>query len=65
MRPAPWPEGVTIGGAIGIHGATRGLSLLAPNARDSWTDGCIAVTNAEIEELYVSLVPNADVEIVP
>jgi len=59
------PAAAGIGSAIGIHGSTRGLSLLAPNARWSWTDGCIAVSNPEIEELFESVVANAELEILP
>ena len=65
LRAGAIPPGMRIGRDIGIHGAVRGLSLLAPNVRDSWTDGCIAVTNAEIEELYEAVVDDAVVEIRP
>lgn len=43
-------RGVSPGGDIFIHGGTP-----PDNGRD-WTDGCIAVTNAEIEEIW-RLVP--------
>ena len=54
------------GGEIFIHGLPNGYGVLAPMflGRD-WTAGCIAVTNAEIEEIW-SLVPNGTpIEILP
>ncbi|MEM9071328.1 MAG: L,D-transpeptidase family protein [Myxococcota bacterium] len=55
-----------IGGSIGLHGSPqRGLSTLAPNVRWNWTDGCIAVTNDEIEVLYRAVIRNAIIEIRP
>jgi murein L,D-transpeptidase YafK len=58
--------GVSPGGDIMIHGITNGLGWLGANHRMSdWTDGCIAVTDAEIEEIW-SLVPDGTpVEIRP
>ncbi|HYX49133.1 MAG TPA: L,D-transpeptidase family protein, partial [Ktedonobacteraceae bacterium] len=49
--------GVRPGGAIMIHGLARPFAYLGPLHRQTdWTDGCIAVTNAEIEEIW-KLVP--------
>jgi murein L,D-transpeptidase YafK len=46
------------GGNIMIHGITKGYGWLGPLHRFfDWTDGCIGVTNAEIEEIW-NLVPN-------
>ena len=46
------------GGEIMIHGIRNGLGFVGPLHRmHDWTDGCIAVTNAEIEELW-RVVPN-------
>lgn len=46
------------GGMIMIHGLRNGLGWLgALHASIDWTDGCIAVTNEEIEEIW-RLVPN-------
>jgi murein L,D-transpeptidase YafK len=45
------------GGAIMIHGLASSFAYLGPLHRQTdWTDGCIAVTNAEIEEIW-NLVP--------
>jgi len=46
------------GGDIMIHGLPDRFAYLGSLHRMAdWTDGCIAVTNAEIEEIY-RLVPN-------
>jgi murein L,D-transpeptidase YafK len=49
-----------------IHGITNGLGWIDSRHRISdWTDGCIAVTDSEIEEIW-SLVPDGTpVEIRP
>jgi murein L,D-transpeptidase YafK len=54
------------GGAIMIHGLPNGLGALGPAHRlRDWTEGCIAVTDAEIEEIW-RMVPNGTrVEIRP
>ena len=51
-------RGVKPGGAIMIHGLPNGTGAIgaAHRVRD-WTDGCIAVTNEEIEEIW-RVVPN-------
>lgn len=51
-------EGVPPGGMIMIHGILNGWGFLGPLHRlYDWTDGCIAVTNAEMREIW-SLVPD-------
>jgi murein L,D-transpeptidase YafK len=58
--------GVAPGGAIMIHGLPNGMGAIgkAHLIRD-WTQGCIAVTNEEIEEIW-RVVPNGTrVEIKP
>lgn len=51
-------SGVSPGGNIMIHGIRNGLGWLGPLHRVvDWTQGCIAVTNKEIEEIW-ALVPN-------
>jgi murein L,D-transpeptidase YafK len=54
------------GGAIMIHGLPNGLGALgAAHLLRDWTEGCIAVTNEEIEEIW-RMVPNGTrVEIRP
>lgn len=58
------PAGARIGGQIGIHGEKRGFRLL-PHKWVDWTQGCVAVDDDEIEELYTAVAPDARVEILP
>lgn len=53
--------GVAPGGDIFIHGLPNGYGFVgaAHRSRD-WTDGCVAVTDQEIEEIW-RLVPNGTV----
>lgn len=53
--------GVAPGGDIMIHGIKNGLSQVgAAHAGVDWTQGCIAVTNEEIEEI-AAVAPNGTV----
>ena len=58
--------GVSPGGDIMIHGIKNGFAALGvSHAKTDWTEGCIAVTNEEMEEIY-KFVPNGTmVEITP
>lgn len=50
--------GVSPGGDIMIHGLPNGLGRIgAAHRTNDWTEGCIAVTNDEIEEIW-RLVPD-------
>jgi murein L,D-transpeptidase YafK len=50
-------RGLDPGGAIMIHGVEKHFAWLGSLQHEvDWTDGCIAVTNPEIEEVY-RLVP--------
>lgn len=49
-------RGRSPGGLIFIHGQPNGLAF-DERIKGDWTDGCIAMSNAEIEELW-SLVPD-------
>ncbi len=56
--------GAGAGGDIMIHGIQNGLGWLGPLHRAlDWTDGCIAVTDAEIEEIYSAVPDGTPVEI--
>jgi len=59
-------RGVNTGGDIMIHGLPQGFEDLGDiHTARNWTKGCIAVTNAEIDEI-LSLVPNGTpIEISP
>jgi len=44
-------KGVSSGGNIIVHGQKNGLSWLSPLTQIfDWTDGCIALTNKEMDE---------------
>jgi murein L,D-transpeptidase YafK len=56
--------GVDPGGDIMIHGIQNGLGWLGPLHRTvDCTDGCIAVTDVEIEEIYSAVPDGTPVEI--
>jgi len=51
-------QGAKPGGDIMIHGLPNGMGAVgAAHRQVDWTEGCIAVTNAEIEEIW-KLVPD-------
>ena len=53
--------GVSPGGDIMIHGIKNGFSWVgASHSNTDWTNGCIAVTNEEMEEIF-NLVPNGTI----
>ena len=46
-------KGVDPGGFIMIHGQKNGLGFLAPIMQlFNWTDGCIALSNKDMEDLW-------------
>ena len=59
-------RGVSAGGDIMVHGQKNGPdwpSFL--KQRYNWTDGCIALTNAEIEEVWQAVDAGTPIEIRP
>lgn len=54
--------GRSAGGDIFIHGQPNGANR---RMRGDWTDGCIALTNAEIEELWQLVPDGTPIEIRP
>jgi murein L,D-transpeptidase YafK len=48
-RGEPPPQNTALGGLIGIHGIGEGDMEI--HSRFNWTNGCVAITNAEIDEL--------------
>jgi murein L,D-transpeptidase YafK len=58
--------GVEPGGDIMIHGLPEEHAAFGPAHRDfDWTNGCIAVTNKEIEELWRVIRDGTPIEIKP
>jgi lipoprotein-anchoring transpeptidase ErfK/SrfK len=59
-------NGVTTGGDIMIHGLPdRFADYGAAHRQWNWTKGCIAVTNAEIEEIWAATPDGATIQIKP
>lgn len=59
-------KGVAPGGDIMIHGLPNGLGWLGSLHRlFDWTDGCIAVTDAEIDEIWERVPLGTPIEIRP
>lgn len=65
-RQAAAAKGKDPGGLIMIHGQRNGFGWLSIiTQRFNWTDGCIAVTNAEMDEIWDSIAVNTPIEIRP
>jgi murein L,D-transpeptidase YafK len=59
-------SGVRPGGDILIHGIKNGMGWIGPLHRlVDWTQGCIAVTNQEIEEIYALVPDGTPIELRP
>lgn len=59
-------RGVPPGGDIMLHGIRNGLGWLGElHLRDDWTNGCIAVTDEEIEEIWDAVADGTVIEILP
>jgi murein L,D-transpeptidase YafK len=58
--------GVNAGGYIMIHGQKNGFGWLSPlTQRFDWTQGCIAVSNEEMREIWRSIDTPTAIEILP
>ena len=59
-------QGVSPGGDVFVHGLPNGFGAIgsAHRLRD-WTDGCIAVTNEEIDEIWKAVPDGIQIEIRP
>ena len=50
-QPPPWDT--RLGGAVGIHGRMLdGAAAPQDYSQTNWTDGCIALSNADVDEIY-------------
>jgi len=57
-------RGVNPGGLIMVHGIRNGLGFVGRLHRlADWTNGCIAVTNVEIEEIWRAVPDGTPIEI--
>ncbi len=58
--------GVNPGGFIMIHGQKNGYGRLAFLVqRFNWTDGCIALSNSDMDEVWEAVDPGTPIEIKP
>ncbi|ACC98282.1 hypothetical protein Emin_0727 [Elusimicrobium minutum Pei191] len=64
-RAAAKAKGINPGGDIKIHGIGKDYWHIKENILGDWTLGCIAVTNAEIDEIYNHTPIGITVEIKP
>lgn len=56
--------GVAPGGDVFIHGLPKGQGWVGPGHRlIDWTDGCIAVTNEEMDEIWRAVPDGTPIEI--
>ncbi len=59
-------RGVSPGGDIFIHGSPNGFGLFeTAYSNFDWTDGCIAISNKEIEEVWRLVKNGTKIEILP
>lgn len=59
-------RGVSPGGLIMIHGQRNGWGWLSFASQFfNWTNGCIAVTNSEMEEIWQAVDAGTPIKIVP
>jgi murein L,D-transpeptidase YafK len=61
-------RGVDPGGMIMVHGQPRGghnSELRNAVAREDWTEGCIAVSNLAIDEIWSYTIDGTPIEILP
>lgn len=55
-RAGEIPANADIGGEVGIHGVPEGKDEWIVSGQD-WTWGCIALTNADVDEIYPYIQP--------
>jgi murein L,D-transpeptidase YafK len=65
-RAAARAKGVSPGGDVFVHGLPNGYAWVGASHRvKDWTDGCIAVTDEEIEEIWKAVAEGTPIEIRP
>lgn len=62
-RQPPWETG--IGGAVGIHGRIIDTAIKRVPDLLNWTDGCIALDNKDVDEIFSVVSLGTPVTIVP
>jgi murein L,D-transpeptidase YafK len=65
-RAAAHQKGVSPGGDVFVHGLPNGFGAVgAAHRLKDWTDGCIAVTDAEMDEIWAAVSDGTPIEIRP
>ena len=65
-RAAARRKGVSPGGDVFVHGLPKGYGWVGASHRaKDWTDGCIAVTDQEIDEIWLAVPDGTPIEIRP
>ena len=65
-RAAARAKGVFPGGDVFVHGLPNGYAWVGESHRlKDWTDGCIAVTDKEIDEIWAAVENGTPIEIRP
>jgi murein L,D-transpeptidase YafK len=65
-REAARHNGVSPGGDVFVHGLPSGYAWVGTSHRlKDWTDGCIAVTNGEMDEIWKAVANGTPIEIRP
>ncbi len=60
----PWDT--RLGGAVGIHGRALGdRGIPQALSRQNWTDGCIALNNSDVDEIYSTVSIGTPVTVLP
>jgi len=60
----PWET--RLGGAVGIHGRTLdGGTSTQRSVRVNWTDGCVALNNSDVDEIFSAVSLGTPVTILP
>jgi murein L,D-transpeptidase YafK len=65
-RAAARQKGVSPGGDVFVHGLPNGYGWVGSSHRlKDWTDGCVAVTDQEIDEIWQAVADGTPIEIRP
>jgi murein L,D-transpeptidase YafK len=65
-RAAARQKGVPPGGEVFVHGLPNGYGWVGGSHRlKDWTDGCVAVTDQEIDEIWQAVADGTPIEIRP
>jgi murein L,D-transpeptidase YafK len=65
-RVAARQKGVSPGGDVFVHGLPNGYAWVGASHRlKDWTDGCIAVTDEEMDQIWLAVADGTPIEIRP